>query len=291
MLKSPRLSLVERVAAGVLRERNIEKLSVDPFAIAHSCDITVEAKRSGQPGCSGMLLRIGDTFGIIYSADILSPGFQRFSVAHELGHYFLPDHPENVLSNGMHVSRAGFGSADPYEREADHFASSILMPKTLFRAAIASFAEGLDAVIGAAQICETSLTATAIQYSRLTDAAIAVVLSQNGIASACFLSDAMKSAHVGWLRKGEPVPRNSETFARSVASAGGSKSSNGESDLADWFGCRSVSAIEGVVSNGPGSLLTVLYSEELSIEMDDVLSQDDEEEERLIKSWTPQLKY
>ena len=81
------------------------------------------------------------------------------------------------------------------------------------------------------------------------------------------------------------------SHARSVAPAVGNKPADGDTDLADWFGCRSVSAVEGVVNNGPGSLLTVLYSEELSIEMDDVLSQDDDEEDRLIKSWTPQFKY
>ncbi len=36
-----------------------------------------------------MLLREGNEFGIFYSTAISNKGFQRFSIAHELGHYSL----------------------------------------------------------------------------------------------------------------------------------------------------------------------------------------------------------
>jgi len=51
---------------------------------------------------------------------------QRFSIAHELGHYCLEGHPDALLSNGRHYSRAGFVSSDPFEQEADHFSHYFL---------------------------------------------------------------------------------------------------------------------------------------------------------------------
>jgi len=59
------------------------------------------------------------------------------SVAHELAHYFLEGHIDHVLpKDGVHVSEAGFTSADPYEMEADQFAAGLLMPGDLFKKAL-----------------------------------------------------------------------------------------------------------------------------------------------------------
>ena len=94
-----------------------------------------------------MLLRHGDNFGILYATHIQSSGFQRFSVGHELGHYFLPGHIDAVLGNGnIHESRAGFASSDKYEMEADYFAAGLLMPQKLFTPAMRHAGEGLAAI-------------------------------------------------------------------------------------------------------------------------------------------------
>jgi Zn-dependent peptidase ImmA (M78 family) len=78
--------------------------------------------------------------------DIPSEGFQRFSVSHELGHYFLEGHIDQLLQTGVHVSRAGFVTADPYELEADHFAVGLLMPETPFGKEMENHEPGLAAV-------------------------------------------------------------------------------------------------------------------------------------------------
>jgi Zn-dependent peptidase ImmA (M78 family) len=43
-----------------------------------------------------MLLRHGNAFGILYATHIPSEGFQRFSIGHELGHYFIASSGESV---------------------------------------------------------------------------------------------------------------------------------------------------------------------------------------------------
>jgi Zn-dependent peptidase ImmA (M78 family) len=131
-----RLKMAKQKAEALLREIGMLELPVDPMAIAEKHDIVVQAKPHSQPGVSGMLLRSGNEFGILYATHIRSEGFQRFSVAHELGHYFLEGHVDHVLAKGAHISHAGFVSADPFEMEADQFAAGLLMPSDLFKRAL-----------------------------------------------------------------------------------------------------------------------------------------------------------
>jgi hypothetical protein len=202
-----RLRMAKQKAEALLREERIATLPVDPFAIAASHDIEVRPKPDTAGGVSGMLLRHGDAFGILYVTQIPSEGFQRFSVAHELGHYFLDGHIDHILpKDGVHTSHAGFVSADPYELEADQFAAGLLMPSIPFKRALARQDSGLEVVEYLAGLCRTSLTATAIRYAELTEDAVAVVISSGPVIDFCFLSETIKSLpQLGWLRKGAPV--------------------------------------------------------------------------------------
>jgi IrrE N-terminal-like domain len=100
-------------------------------------------------------------FVIVYATHTGSEGFERFSVGHELGHYFLDGHIDHVLpKNGIHTSYGGFVSADPYELEADHYSAGLLMPGALFAKAVNKCKPGLETVEFMAGLCKTSLTAT-----------------------------------------------------------------------------------------------------------------------------------
>ncbi len=128
----------ENTAQQIVQDCGFTALPICPFEIARRHDIHVEAKQSRKPGVSGFLMRIGNTFGIRYALHIQNEGFIRFTVAHELGHYFLPGHPERLFpaGDGLHESRSGFISHDPLERQADYFASALLMPVHQFREAV-----------------------------------------------------------------------------------------------------------------------------------------------------------
>ena len=141
-----------------------------------------------------------------------SEGFQRFSVSHELGHYFLEGHIDQLLKTGVHVSRAGFVTADPYELEADHFAAGLLMPETPFRKEMENYEPGLVAVDALATRCITSRTATAICYAELTRDAVSVIVSTGGVIDYCFMSDTMKTLpKIARLRKGTKLPASTVT--------------------------------------------------------------------------------
>jgi hypothetical protein len=297
MASKPRLArrtLAEGSAVRVLREMKIERLPVDPEAIAAHHNILVKPKPDTHDGVSGMLVKAGDAFGIMYATHIPSRGFQRFSIAHELGHYFIEGHPDQVLINGVHHSLAGFISADPFEQEADFFAAALLMPERPFRKELDKSPSGLDSIETLAKACQTSITATAIRYATVGRDGAAVILSSGNIIDCCFLSDGMKKAKgTTWLRKGTPVPPGTLTakFNAQPENVRTAKRDAGHGLLNDWLGGDKVYRIqEEVIGLGQyGRTLTVLSCQQLSM---DVLGDEDDDsfEESLVESWTPRFR-
>lgn len=288
-----RLKMAKQQAEAFLKESGIDQLPVDPIAIAESHDIVVEPKADAAPGVSGMLLRYGNAFGILYATYVASEGFQRFSVGHELGHYFLDGHIDHVLKDGIHASYAGFVSADPYELEADSFAAGLLMPASPFQRALRGRAPGLSTVESVAGLCRTSLTATAIRYAELSGDAVAVVVSTGATVDFCRLSDGMKSLReLTWLKKGSPVPADTATgrFNRDVRRVAAADRLDADIDVMNWLGgVRSVRATEEVIGLGSyGKTLTVLTCP--SLEDETFRDEDDEDEATVIDRWTPRFR-
>jgi len=289
-LRVARRSLAETTAANVLRQSQVTGLWVDPLAIAASKNIMVQAKPDTADGVSGVLVKVGDDFGIMYATYIKSAGFQRFSIAHELGHYFMSGHADALLSDGFHASHAGFISTDPYEQEADYFAAALLMPQRPFRLALDDHEPGLACVEALSEACETSLTATAIRYSALTRDGVAIIMSRGQSIDWCFMSDGLKQAKgLSFLRKGTPIPGNTATTdfncrPENILSA---QKAIADGSLNDWMdGDRTYRVTEEVVGLGTyGRTLTILTCAALSLRPE--TDENDEEEERnLIDSWT-----
>lgn len=288
-----RLKMAKQQAEAFLRDEGITTLPVDPFAIARSRAIEVKPKPDTAGGVSGMLLRHGNTFGILYATHISNEGFQRFSVGHELGHYFLDGHIDHFLpKGGVHTSHAGFVSADPFELEADQFAAGLLMPSGPFKRALGRNDASLVAIEFVATLCKTSLTATAIRYAELTDAAVAIVISTGPTVDFCFMSDTIKSLpQLSWLRKGRPVPQGTVT---AKLNANPHRVADGDReevdiDIMDWLGgSRSARATEQVVGLGNyGKTLTVITCP--SVEDETYGDDDEEDEEDLTRRWTPRF--
>lgn len=265
----------ELIAEKLVRDEGLS-LPVDVLSIASKREILVEAKPESTKGVSGMLIRVGNGFAIAYATHIKSEGFQRFSIAHELGHYFLEGHPERVFRGGqlIHESHAGFGSGDQIELEADHFAAGLLMPSHLFKAAAGCHSDGLDAIEKLAGTCKSSLTASAIRYAELTDAAVAIVMSSGTSVDYSFASPAMKRARgFQHLKKGVSLPRKSATWAfnQDASNIEIAKRESADTDLMLWFHTDDeIEATEEVVGLGEyGRTLTVITADVPDEEDDD----------------------
>ena len=277
------------MAARVIRRHAVSELPVDPKTIAKANQIEVRPMPAAT-GVSGMLLRVGDHFGIGYATHIDNVGYQNFSLAHELGHYFLEGHVDAVLAHGnRHESRAGFRSDDPYEIEADHFAAALLMPELLFSAAIADAGRGIAAVDHLASRCVTSLTATAIRYAQYTDDVVAVMVSTGKRVRYCFMSKTLQEiANGNGVYKGELLPSGTPTynFNLDLDRVARADRVTGVSELQDWMGGRyPVEMDEDVIGlGGYGQTLTILTARS-AVDLEEL-----EQDEELVESWRPRFR-
>jgi Zn-dependent peptidase ImmA (M78 family) len=266
-MKATSLNDAVLFAEKIIRDEKLE-LPVDLFELARRHDIIVQPKPTNSKGVSGMLIRSAECFTIVYATHIKSLGFQRFCIAHELGHYFLPSHPEYIFSDGksIHESHAGFSSGNLIELEADHFAAGLLMPKQLFIKEADKSEDGLLAIEKLAESCKTSLTAAAIRYAQLTEAAIAIVVSSGSFIEYCFASKSMRKVQ-GYmhLKKGMNLPRDSNTwnFNQSSSNITNNNHYSDETDLMTWFQTdNEIEAREEIVGLGSyGKTLTIITAD------------------------------
>jgi len=270
----------EAAAARVLKDHCQSSPPIDPFTIASDAHIHVCVMQTQESGVAGCLLRVGNEFGIQYSRSLPNEGFIRFTVAHELGHYFIPGHAERLFANGdgMHKSRGELASSDRLERQADFFASSLLMPADQFGKAIWRVDLGLDGIVHLADLFGTSLTATAINYAKYADVPLAIIVSNAKAIEYCIMSESLKSIpSLGWAKKGDPLSRTTATYQLNERVTAGERCDrrDGVCDLDDWFeGAPEVEMTEEVLRlGGYGKTLTVIYTDE---DLDELLADPDE---------------
>lgn len=289
-MSAPRLMLAARAAQEVVRTTGQTGLPICPFAIAEKEGIEVVAKPADVEGVSGGIV-FQDPPIIFHSTTIRSRAFQRFTVAHELGHYFVDGHWDRMEAAGMHISRAGFGrSKDPFETEADHFAASLLMPRAQVRRLLNQEPSGLAAVRALALDAETSLTSSAIRIAECSDDPFAMVMSQQGAIGYVFMSTAFKRLKPRtWLRRGDAVPESAtRRFGADPGRVARCEELCVQTRMEHWFGSGDRDLDEEIIGLGSyGRTLTILSCDgdlEATVE-------EEGEEERLLDSWTPRHAY
>ena len=146
---------------------------VDRIAKAHGIRIRYEPL---DDELSGMIFTKGNQTVIGVNAHH-SPNRQRFTIAHELGHYFLHN---DILRQGAHVDtvvtmlqrdqNAALGTTN-IEIEANQFAAELLMPKHLIDDYLN--AEGL----GSAPISDDAVVQAVAKAFKVSMAAMAIRLA------------------------------------------------------------------------------------------------------------------
>jgi Zn-dependent peptidase ImmA (M78 family) len=288
-----RLSWARQCGERKAKEHGFETFPVDPFQIAEAEDIHVEPKPADQPGVSGGIIFADVGTAIFYATNIPSGGFQRFTVAHELGHYFLEDHPAEILKTSpIHVSRAGFTEGDiSIEIEADHFASGLLLPTRLVKQSLAKGQVGLEGILELADQSECSLTASAIRAAECSPYPMAVVVSRGDSICYGFLSEGFKQLKPrAFPRRGDPLPFTAtRDFNLDVSNVQSRRRVTADTSLNEWFdGEASVRLDEEIVGLGRyGFTLTVFSSEGLP----DEPNEEEDEEQALEESYRARFAY
>jgi Zn-dependent peptidase ImmA (M78 family) len=291
MISSVREREIIQCADEVLKDNGFTALPIDPRKIAEAAGIALMPWKPHKLGISGFLTRAGENFGIGYSTAIENEGFINYTIAHELGHYFLAGHPEALFAGGneTHYSKSGFVSDDRFEKEADTFAAELLMPQTFFKEALRKSGSGFAAIQNLADLGRTSLVATGIRFARFADDPVAVVLSSGQQIEWSFISKELLDCRgVFRLGKGTFLPPNSATmkFNRDSGRIERCERLENSCSLRDWFeDSPAVEMQEDVIGLGHyGKTLTVLFTEE-------ALDGGDEEEDEDAESGLPSSRW
>jgi Zn-dependent peptidase ImmA (M78 family) len=124
-------------------EKLIDRLSINSLPInvkiiAKSLNLTITSANLGDD-VSGLLISDGQSAHVITHEEN-HPNRQRFTIAHEIGHYYLKhqfEAGEHVhVDRGHYISQRGPKASDGTdikEIEANQFAASLLMPSKFIR--------------------------------------------------------------------------------------------------------------------------------------------------------------
>ncbi len=208
---------IER-AAEVLGVLKIASTPVDPLAIAES-----EKPFLGVAGgdfrnrFDGQLEyhRSKNRFLLLYNSkyDARVPAGQhhprtRFSIAHELGHYFLEEHRAFLLRTGKaHPSKGEFLSDRTIETEADAFAAGLLMPSDLLGPLVNKGDLTFSQIEEWANTFKTSVTSTARRSIELSDFPCALIGVREGRVAFTFHSRALIDGGCYPRPRGSDLPR------------------------------------------------------------------------------------
>lgn len=145
---------------------------------------------------------------ISYDEDVTVPGRINFTLAHELGHYFCHRQLQAEFHCGQGDMLDYHGTVSrKIEKEANVFASYLLMPATDFRQQIGGQTITLKLLGQVADRYETSFTATALKWLELTDEAAMLVVARDEFVCWSYPSK-LASNRRAWLAPGTPVPES-----------------------------------------------------------------------------------
>lgn len=131
------MTRADRKADEIIRQFDISDPPVDLERIAREFNISIKyqpfTSEDESDDISGMLYRKGDQ-AIIGINSVHSNARKRFSIAHELGHFFL--HKEKIFVDAQvnFRNRISTLGVDRREIEANGFAAALLMPKRMLLA-------------------------------------------------------------------------------------------------------------------------------------------------------------
>lgn len=226
---------------------------LDVEAIA--CDAGMDVRYEQLDGCEATLVGVKNK-AIATIRPSGNRGRERFSVAHELGHWNI--HRGMSFRCRVDDQSTNLASDAPKEKEADSYAAHLLMPRYLFDPAIRSGAKipTFKHIGEVAQAFEVSIAAAIIRMAEVDSLPVIV---------ACYDTQGFR-----WCAFAPHVPRwwrlvqtlNEDTFAYDIISGITSKQCSGKQEAAAWF-CNdqadSYEVHENATPARPGEVLVMLY--------------------------------
>lgn len=107
----------------------------------------------------------------------------RFTLAHELGHFFIDEHRIG-LKHGLlqpHPSHNNLNHTALIEKEADYFASCLLMPEAKYKAFVARKPFSFDLINSISDNFQASMVASILRFVEIGSREFMVVVSRAGL--------------------------------------------------------------------------------------------------------------
>lgn len=121
----------------------------------------------------------GREWGILYNAEA-RPERQRFTIAHEIGHFVLHRTAQTRFNCDSESVYTGIDTLTHYEREADDFAANLLMPGDMLREHIAGLSVDFHLLGRLAKVFGVSLEAMCIRFAKYTDQRVVLIYWDHG---------------------------------------------------------------------------------------------------------------
>jgi hypothetical protein len=169
----------------------------------------------GIDSCEGMLVcnpKDAAEWGIFFNGKA-SYERQRFTIAHELGHFILHRNQRPSFSCDKESVYSGADNMRAIEREADDFASNLLMPGDLLRDWISNQRIDLHVLSAIAQRFEVSFEALCIRFIKFTPQRAILVYWDNGFVKYEWRSSSAVRTRARIRRNGDPAEPPPGTLA------------------------------------------------------------------------------
>lgn len=224
----------------------ITSYPVDPFLILSNERHLIHAEGDDfGDAFDGRLSYVGPRFLLCYNTKYnawpkrgLHHSKVRFTIAHELGHYYLDNHRQYLVQQKKpHGSLSEFESHSRVEREADCFASGLLMPTRLLRARVNCELDAtVDTIKSAAADFDVSLTGMMVRWTQISDFPCAALCIRNRLIQWGFVSEAFRTAGFWRARqKQKPTSKQGQAFLASHSSLTRYAEGNGQGFSTDWI--------------------------------------------------------
>jgi len=235
-----------RVGEDMARVYQFTRPPVDPFSIIAAERHLIHAEGYDfQDAFDGRIKYVGPRFLICYNTrynEWPHSGEHHskiiFTLAHELGHFFLPKHREYlVTSRSPHGSLTEF-IADPLvEQQADFFASGLLMPSSLLRSTVnrENFVS-LSDFHAARRAFQVSLTGMLVRWTQLSDFPCATIATREGQIQFGWVSRALRDRGAYSLLRNTPVRgREARAFIEADPGVRVYRDGTGSGALRNWI--------------------------------------------------------
>lgn len=243
----------QRAEALILEFGIMSPSELDVEAIA--CDGGMDVRYEPLDGCAATLAGVKN-HAIATVRPSGNRGRERFSVAHELGHWNL--HRGQSFRCRVDDQSENLASDAKLEKEADSYAAHLLMPRYLFDPAIRSGTNrpSFKHIEEVARAFEVSMAAAVIRMAEV-DSLPVIVASYN-------------AKGIRWRAAAPHVPRrwrlhqtlDQDSFAYDVVSAGKAERCAGKQSADAWFsndGAGEYEVIEHAMPVLKGEVLVMLY--------------------------------